>query len=203
MKEHYFDKLLNIDTGSIRLEGPQQKPLRYYPYEPTPYHALEELFAHYELTPMDRVVDFGCGKGRLNFYIHYFFHASVVGIEMNQTLYAAALENAVKYGKKTKNRLEKIHFRCCLAEEYQIHYDDNRFYFFNPFSVHIFRSTVQNMMQSAEERAREIEIILYYPSEDYIYYLQNETPFQLKQEIILPHDYTRDQRERFLIYRLL
>ena len=83
MKEKYYDELLNIKT-----EGEQvgfNESLHYHRYEPTPYVALEILFKQYELKSTDRIVDFGCGKGRLNFYIHYLFNSSVIGIEMNET----------------------------------------------------------------------------------------------------------------------
>ncbi|MCM3568602.1 methyltransferase [Neobacillus mesonae] len=203
MKEHYYDRLLNINTRGDRLEGPAQKPLRYYPYEPTPYSALELLFEEYEVNKTDHVVDFGCGKGRLNFYLHYFFQASVTGIEMNETLYKAALENSKSYRRITKKRLDRIRFYCCLAEEYKIDPLDNRFYFFNPFSIQIFRSIINHIVISFENTERDIELILYYPSDDYIYFLEKETAFECKKEIILPHDYLRDAKERFLIYRLV
>jgi SAM-dependent methyltransferase len=202
MKEHYYDQLLGIQTQGDRMEGPAPKPFRYYPYEPTPYGALEVLFENYEVTRTDRVVDFGCGKGRLVFYIHYFFHASAAGIEMNEILYRKALDNREAYARKTKNHLQRLQFYCCLAEEYKIDPMDNRFYFFNPFSIQVFRSIINNVLNSVEECERSAELILYYPSEDYIFYLGNDTPFELKKEIVLPHEYLRDANERFLIYRL-
>lgn len=65
MREYYFDKLLNIKT-----RGDQQgfnKSLHYHRYEPTPYSGLEELFRYYDINRDDHIVDFGSGKGRLNF----------------------------------------------------------------------------------------------------------------------------------------
>src|SRR4051794_38874109 len=118
MKEQDYDDLLNIKTV-----GDQQnfnKSIHYHRYEPTPYKALEQLFNHYELKSSDRVVDFGCGKGRLNFYIHHLYSATVVGIEMNETYYQEAVENKTSYLKKAKNSKDKIHFLCCLAESYEI-----------------------------------------------------------------------------------
>lgn len=200
MKEYYYEKLLNIKTS-----GDQQgfhKSLHYHRYEPTPYSALEELFQHYELKGSDRVVDFGCGKGRLSFYIHYFFHATVVGIEMDDSLYQEALVNLRSYTKKTKNRLGKIHFHCCLAEEYEINPLDNRFYFFNPFSIQVFRSIINNILVSVEKSKRDIEVILYYPSEEYIYFLENDTAFELKLEVHVPFVYKNNSNERLLVYRL-
>ncbi|WP_047980494.1 methyltransferase [Ornithinibacillus contaminans] len=200
MKEHYYDKLLNIHTtGKITTSNSDH----YYPYEPTPYHALETLFDTYEIKRTDRVVDFGCGLGRLNFFIHYFYHAFVVGIEMNRMFYQKALDNQLHYAKKTKNQVGRIEFNCCLAEEYSINPKDNRFYFFNPFSVHIFQNVVNHIIRSVEDFAREVDIILYYASEDYVFHLQNNTPFELVDEIILPGIYEKNPYERFLIYRLV
>jgi len=200
MKEHYYDKLLSIKTKEEQ-QG-FHKSIHYHRYEPTPYSALEELFQHYQLRSSDQVVDFGCGKGRLNFYIHYFFHATVKGIEMDETFYQAALTNRDSYVRKTKNRPDKVQFHCCLAEDYQIDAKDNRFYFFNPFSIQIFRGVIQHILLSVEEFRREVDLILYYPSEDYIYYLEKDTPFECIQEIYLPFLSEHNPNERFLIYRL-
>ncbi|WP_028403434.1 methyltransferase [Ectobacillus panaciterrae] len=201
MKEKLYDELLNIKTG-----GDQKgfnKSLHHHRYEPTPYSALEKLFNQYELKSSDRIVDFGCGKGRLNFYINYLCNATVVGIEMNKTFYQEAVENRNSYLKKTKNSKDKIHFHCCFAEEYQIDPLDNRFYFFNPFSIHIFMNIINNILLSVEKSEREIELVLYYPSEDYIYFLENYTSFELKEEIILLGLYEHNPHERFLIYKLV
>jgi SAM-dependent methyltransferase len=199
MKEQFFDELLNIKT--VGDQKGFNKSLHYHRYEPTPYLALEILFNQYELKSSDRIVDFGCGKGRLNFYINYLFNASVVGIEMNETFYREAIENRKNYLKKYKHSKDKIHFHCCLAEEYQINPLDNRFYFFNPFSIQIFMKIINNILFSVEKSEREIELILYYPTEDYIYFLENHSFFELKEEVILPH-FEQNPNERFLIYRL-
>lgn len=200
MKEHYYDKLLNIKTS-----GEQRgfaKSFHYHRYEPTPYSALEKLFERYEVKSSDQVVDFGCGKGRLNFYIHYFFKAAVVGVEMNEDFYHDAEENYKSYLKKHRSAKEKIQFHCCLAEEYAIHPSDNRFYFFNPFSIQIFMTIISNILLSYEKSPRNIHLLLYYPSEDYIYFLENLTPFYLKDEVELKELYEHNPFERFLIYEL-
>ncbi|WP_440604267.1 methyltransferase [Bacillus sp. GB_SG_008] len=200
MNEQYYDAVLNIKT--VGEQKGFYESLHYHRYEPTPYLALEQLFNKYELKSSDRVVDFGCGKGRLNFYIHYFYHVSVVGIEMNETFYQEAMDNRDSYLKKAKKSKDKIHFHCCLAQEYEIDPLDNKFYFFNPFSVQVFMNVINNILLSVEEVEREVELVLYYPSEDYIYFLDNQTSFELKEEVILPGLYERNSNERFLIYRL-
>ncbi|WP_047986553.1 class I SAM-dependent methyltransferase [Ornithinibacillus californiensis] len=197
MKEYYYDKLFNIHTNG---KGVFNSNSHYHPYEPTPYQALELLFEQYEVRTTDQFVDFGCGLGRLNFFIHYHFHASVMGIEMSEIFYRKALQNRDHYAKKMKHPSQKIEFECSRAEDYNIKPGDNRFYFFNPFSVHIFQHIVNRVLQSVEDFPREVDILLYYPSDDYIFYLENQTMFQLVQEVDLP--YEKNPNERFLIYRL-
>ncbi|QOY36754.1 methyltransferase [Anaerobacillus isosaccharinicus] len=200
MKEPDYDERLSIKTGGDQKGN--HPSFHYHRYEATPYSALEVLFVNYELKSSDRVVDFGCGKGRLNFYVNYLCSATVVGVEMNDTFYQEAVANLDSYLKKTNKSIEKIHFHCSLAEEYEIDPLDNHFYFFNPFSVQVFMNVVKNILVSVETSAREVEIILYYPSEDYIFYLENYSSFRLRKEVTLPGAYEKNPNERFLIYRL-
>ena len=91
MKDQDYDDLLNIETGERQVRF--YKSFHYHPYEPTPYSVLEILFNEYELNKDDHLVDFGCGKGRLNFYVHNRFQAKVTGIEMNELFFNNAIEN--------------------------------------------------------------------------------------------------------------
>lgn len=199
-KEQYYDKLLNIKTDQKPYNLPSS--INYYPYEPTPYSALEELFKHYVVKKSDQIVDFGSGKGRLNFYIYYFFKAAVTGVEMNEGLYQAALENYDSYIKKHRMQKGAIQFFNGFAEEYLVHPSDTHFYFFNPFSIQIFRRTISNVLFSYEQAPRQIELLLYYPSEEYIVFLDNQTPFNFKEEIVLKDLIKKNINERFLIYEL-
>ena len=88
-----------------------------------------------------------------------------------------------------------------MMENFSLKLHINRFYFFNPFSIQIFRKIVENILISLENTPREVELILYYASDEYQYFLEHRTAFTLKQEITLPN-YKRDHRERFLIYQL-
>jgi SAM-dependent methyltransferase len=199
MDEQYYEKLLNIKTS-----GEQKifnESMHYNRYEPTSYSALEALSKHYKFLAEDSIVDFGCGKGRLNFYINYFFDSTVTGIEMNNFFYKEALGNKKNYYKTNKNKTDNINFLNCFAEKYEINPSNNKFYFFNPFSMQIFAKVVRNILVSVEEYERKVDIILYYPSDDYIYFLETSTPFQLTNEIKVPYLYNNDPRHCFLIYR--
>ena len=159
MKELYYDELLNIET--IENQIGFNKSFHYHRYEPTPYIGLEQLYEQYELKERDRLVDFGCGKGRLNFFVHYMFQASTVGVEMNEEFFEDAMKNLHSYTPREGSTKEHISFHCCFAQDYQVNPLDNRFYFFNPFSVQIFMKVIDNILRSVEERHREVELILY------------------------------------------
>lgn len=200
MEDQYYDNLLNINTTGHKYEV--NHSIHYHPYEPTPYSALVELFKHYELLESDYLVDFGCGKGRLNFFIQHQFRANATGIEMNERFFKEAIQNKQTYMKKFKVPKQSIQFYCSLAEQYEIQPDDNKFYFFNPFSVQIFMKVVHNILRSVEENKRAVDLILYYPSDDYLHFLNNQTSFELMQIVNLHKLFNKDQNERFIIYRL-
>ena len=199
MKDKYYDKLLHIKTG-----GNQESPsgFHYYRYEPTPYTALEQLFESYEINTRNRLVDFGCGKGRLNFFVHHLFQSSVVGVEMNETFYQSAQENLKSYSKRNRVSRGQVQFHHCLAEDYRVNPADDRFYFFNPFSVQIFMKVIGNILKSFEKTPRQLDLLLYYPSDDYIFFLENETPFELQAEVTVRDLAVHNPYERFSIYRL-
>ncbi|MGN1400017.1 MAG: SAM-dependent methyltransferase [Bacillus sp. (in: firmicutes)] len=199
MTEEQYDQLLNVKTAECQRGF--HESFHYHRYEPTPYYALDVLFKRRKLNRSDCVVDFGCGKGRLNFYCTYWFGAKVSGVEMDEGFYQEALENKEAFLQEYHADHEQIEFHHCLAQTYDIRPEDNRFYFFNPFSVQIFMKVVNNILLSVEQHPREVELILYYGSEDYIYFLEDQTAFELAEEIPLDH-YEQNANERFLIYAL-
>jgi len=197
-----YDGKLGVSTAENYIE-PFPKKTYYNPYEATPYHSLELLFQARHIGESDTIVDFGCGKGRLNFFAHYFYEAAVTGIEMNEKYYLQALENKESYMKKMKNRQAHLDFHCCLAEQYAIQPYENYFYFFHPFSVKIFMAVVSNILYSVEKHPRPVELILYYAPTDYLVFLKDYSPFQLVDQIDVPNEVAYfDEWDRFLIYHL-
>lgn len=194
-----YDKILHIQTGNLSVRPDQSA--HYNHYEATPYSILYSLFQAYEIKRSDSFVDYGSGKGRLLYYVHHHFGASVTGIEMNEKLHKDTLKNYQTYMKKRKKTANPIEINCCLAENYPIKSIDNRFYFFNPFSVQIFMKIIHNILRSVEENKRSVDIILYYPTSEYIQYLETKTPFQRYQEVRVPGLYEKNTNERFVMYR--
>lgn len=197
MIDHEFDKLLNINSGMERSLKPF---LNYFPYEPTPYAVLELLANEITLQPGDSIVDFGCGKGRLLFYLNLTFGVKALGIEMDEHLFKIAEQNRHQYLKRHPKSKEQLAFQHLRAEEYCVQPENNKFYFFNPFSSKIFIKVIKNIMKSVEKKPRQVDLILYYPSIEYISYIENRTSFQLTKEIKVIGEYEQNPSERILIY---
>lgn len=198
MAERKFDQALRIRTAGIREWRDRSVP--YHRYEATPYEALETLFQHYKIRQTDRVVDFGCGRGRVSFYIHNRFKVPVKGIEVNELTFAEALDNKAVYRQGAGHISAPIRFMYGLAEQYEVKPIDTKFYFFNPFSVKIFKQVVQNIINSVKTHPRSVDLILYYPTAEYKSFLKKSTPFKLISKVKVPE--AQDQKEKFLIYRI-
>lgn len=198
MAERKYDRLLQIKTTGLREWRDQSLP--YNRYEPTPYRALERLFEVYRLNKDDEVVDFGVGRGRVSFYIHHRFHIPVTGIEVNETTLEEAFHNKASYRQKAKHIEAPIRLYYGLAEQYAIQHTENCFYFFNPFSIKIFKKVVNNILLSVKECKRTVDIILYYPLPEYKKFLHDKTSFRLMDKVKVPG--TKDKLDKFLIYRL-
>src|SRR5690554_92457 len=195
MTERQYDRELGIKTEGLREW--RQKP-QYNRYEATPYHALDKFSESYKFKNGGRVVDFGCGRGRVSFYLHKNFGIPVVGIEAHDRTYAEALENKSSYRTKAVHIEAPIKFKYGLAEEYVVKPHDTYFYFFNPFSEEIFAKVVNNIMKSLKKHPRVIDLILYYPLPGFKEILESHT-FRLINKVKVPR--TIDWREKFLIYR--
>jgi len=198
LAERQYDSVLNIRTTGLR-EWADPNTL-YNRYEATPYKALDKLYKNYKLKKGDRVVDFGSGRGRVSFYTHNKFHTHVIGIEAHDQTYDEAIENKQRYRTRAGHISAPIYFEYGLAESYEIDPEDNIFYFFNPFSIKIFRQVINNILKSFKENKRTIDIIIYYTIPEYRRYMDNKTPFQLLNRIKLPG--MNDPLEEFLIYRI-
>ena len=125
--EQNWDKLLQIKTaGRDDTNADQYR----HPYEPTPYSVLERLASYGLIGKDDVVLDYGCGKGRVGFFLSYQTKARTIGIEYDERIYQNALEN-----QRTAVSSAKASFVLNRAEAYEVPSEVNRCYFFNPFSV--------------------------------------------------------------------
>ncbi|HHT36944.1 MAG: SAM-dependent methyltransferase [Candidatus Wallacebacter cryptica] len=197
MSAKRYDKELGIRTVGLReWDGHHH----YNRYEATPYEALDVLFQSYSLKHHERVVDFGCGRGRVAFYIHKHFQIPVVGIEANDLTFNEALDNKYTYRLRAKHISAPIKFKFGLAERYQVKPQDTCFYFFNPFSAKVFAKVLRNIIASVKAVPRTIDIILFYPLPDYKDEIR-KYPFRKINKVRVPG--AEDPHDKFIIYRLV
>ena len=89
-EEQKWDKLLQIHTtGRDDSDSDQYR----YPYEPTPYKVLERLANSGLLRKGNTLLDYGCGKGRVDFFLSYQTRCHTIGVEYNERIYEKAVEN--------------------------------------------------------------------------------------------------------------
>lgn len=193
--ENTWDKTLGIKTtGRDDVIADEYR----YPYEPTPYRVLERLADSGLVGERDVVLDYGCGKGRVGFFLSHRTGAKTIGIEYDDRIYAAAMENC-----KTALCAEKTDFVLTRAEEYQVPGDVNRCYFFNPFSAELLHTVMARILESWYEEPREIFLFFYYPSDEYISYLMTVDELEFYDEIECDDLFDgKDPRERIMIFQL-
>jgi len=193
--EHSWDKLLRIHTAGRDETGADQY---HHPYEPTPYAVLERLAASGWVGEEDVVLDYGCGKGRVGFFLSHRTGAKTIGIEYDSRICQAALEN-----HKTSVSRAGTSFVLARAEEYAVPPEVNRCYFFNPFSAEILRKVLARILESYYENPRDIFLFFYYPADDYVAFLMTVDELDFYDEIECEDLFPgRDMRERILIFQL-
>lgn len=193
--ENTWDKLLQIKTTGRDDSNADQYN---YPYEPTPYSVLERLANSGLIRKKDVVLDYGCGKGRVDFFLSYQTRANTIGIEYDERIYQGAIANqkAAVSGGRTR-------FELANAETYVVPPDVNRCYFFNPFSVELFRKVMARIMESYYEYPREILLFFYYPSDEYVSYLMTADELEFYDEISCGDLFDgNDMREQILIFKI-
>ena len=193
--ENTWDKTLGIKTtGRDDVIADEYR----YPYEPTPYRVLERLAGSGLVGERDIVLDYGCGKGRVGFFLSHRTGAKTIGIEYDDRIYTAAMENC-----KTALCAGKTDFVLTRAEEYQVPRDVNRCYFFNPFSAELLHRVMARILKSWYEEPREIFLFFYYPSDEYISYLMTVDELEFYDEIECDDLFDgNDPRERIMIFQL-
>ena len=191
--EKNWDKVLQIATcGRDETNADEY----HHPYEPTPYSVLERLAESGFFREEDVVLDYGCGKGRVGFFLNYRTKAKTIGIEYDEHIWNHAREN----GRTARAGAE---FILTQAEEYQVPSDVNRCYFFNPFSVEILHKVMARIIESWYENPREIFLFFYYPADEYLSYLMTVDELEFFDEIECDDLFEgSDPRERVLIFQL-
>ena len=192
-RESQWDDALQIQTcGRDETHADEH----HHPYEPTPYCVLQRLADSGFFGEGDVVLDYGCGKGRVGFFLSQYTKAKTIGIEYDERMYESALQNRAAARAKPD-------FVLTGAEEYEVPPGVNRCYFFNPFTVEILHKVMARILESWYDCPREIFLFFYYPADEYVSWLMTVEELEFYDEIECDDLFPgKDPRERILIFQL-
>ena len=195
MKEEKWDKLLQIrTTGRDDSHADQYR----YPYEPTPYPVLERLANSGYIRKGNTLLDYGCGKGRVDFFLSWQTRCRSIGIEYDERIYEKAVEN-----QNMSSVSGRVTFQAVDAGEFPVPESVDWIYFFNPFSLEILQKVISRIRDSYYEAPREILLFFYYPSDEYISFLMTVNELTFYDEIDCGDLYDgKDSRERIVIFKM-
>lgn len=195
MKEEKWDKLLQIrTTGRDDSHADQYR----YPYEPTPYPVLERLANSGYIRKGNTLLDYGCGKGRVDFFLSWQTRCRSIGIEYDERIYEKAVEN-----QNMSSVSGRVTFQAVDAGAFPVPESVDRIYFFNPFSLEILQKVISRIRDSYYEAPREILLFFYYPSDEYISFLMTVNELTFYDEIDCGDLYDgKDSRERIVIFKM-
>lgn len=194
--ENTWEHLLKIKTSGR--DDSEADPC-HYPYEPTPYSVLERLANSEYIGKRNVLIDYGCGKGRVDFFLSYQLRCKTIGVEYDERLYKAALRN-----KEAAVSGRTAEFVLANAERYTVPTEVDRFYFFNPFSLEILKHVLGKILASYYEKIREMKLFFYYPSDEYVSCLMQMEEVEFEDEISCKDLFEGDNpRERILIFKTL
>ena len=195
INENKWDKLLRIRTSG---RDDSRSDQYRYPYEPTPYSVLERLAFSGYIGKKNMRVDYGCGKGRVDFFLSYQTRCRSIGIEYDERIFETAAEN-----QKTAVSAGRVKLVLQNAETYVVPETADRFYFFNPFSVEILRSVLERIRESYYEQPREMMLFFYYPSDEYVSHLMTMDELTFVDEINCRDLFDgENSRERILVFQI-
>jgi predicted RNA methylase len=144
----------HISADELGLETSQGN----LPYEPAGTRALKRIFDNVRITPDDVLLDLGCGKGRVVFWVG--LHCSpkrIVGVEISEQLYAVARRNLAQYDKRgDRPPVELVH---ADAATFHIPSDATLIFLNNPFGGQVFDAVLSNIVASVGSHPRSVRVI--------------------------------------------
>ena len=193
--EEKYDRLLHIKTTGRDDSHSDQYS---FPYEPTPYPVLERLANAGYIRKGNTLLDYGCGKGRADFFLAWQTRCRTIGVEYDERIFEKAEEN-----QKSAVSAARIAFQLANAEAFPVPEHVDRIYFFNPFSLEILQKVISRIRDSYYEAPREILLFFYYPSDEYISFLMTVNELTFYDEIDCGDLYDgKDSRERIVIFKM-
>ncbi len=198
IKERKWDRKLKIRTcGRDDRKADQYN----YPYEPTPYCVLERIADHNLIGKENVLLDYGCGKGRVGIFFARESGCRTIGIDYNEKMIKIADKNLTSSGLAETHR---VTFEKANAGDYAVPEEVDRIFFFNPFSEDVLSGALSRVMESWYGLPREVFLIFYYPSTEYLGALMTRDELMFYDEIDCSDLFAGDNsREKVLIFEIV
>ena len=194
MTEQQWEKKLKISTTGRKAS---HADAYRYPYEPTPYCVLERIADSGIVTEECVLVDYGCGRGRVGFFLHHQTGCRTIGVEYDPEIYTQAIDNHQACGSPGG-----VSFVCMKAEQFCADEGDV-FYFFNPFSLEVLQSVFGRILESYYSKPRDINLVFYYPSDTYRSWLMTQKELLFIRELDCKDLFDgKNPRETVLIFEM-
>ncbi len=154
--------MVSMMCRGIDLSGASEESLgldktRSFRYGNSGGRSLEEVLQQLHITPADRVLDIGCGKGGAMMTLAKYPFARVDGIELSADLARIAEKNLKRAGVRNAAVFHGD------AAEFQ-NYDSYTFlYMYNPFPDIVLRRVLENVVRSLERKPRRLTLVYYNP----------------------------------------
>lgn len=140
--EKEYEKEFGISTSGIVKSDDKDN----FHYQGAGYPALIRVFNELPQELKNKaLIDYGSGKGRALFCAEYCGFNHLVGVELDENLHRASIQNLGNYRKKRD--VSKFEFVLQNALDYSIPSDAGSFYFFNPFSDAVMEKVADKIIQ--------------------------------------------------------
>ncbi len=127
-KLFYHDPLFRACDKAL-LRGPNPYRLKEaFPYGETPLCSLKQLADRFGLSPHDRVVDLGCGRGRGVFFLSHHYGCQAHGVDLVPQFISKAQGLAREY------QLNRVTFSCGDLKHYDFSQATFVFFYATTFS---------------------------------------------------------------------
>lgn len=189
-----WDRFLGIKTTG---RDDSISDLTRYPYEPTDYRVLEMLAGTGYIGKNNTLLDYGCGKGRVSFFLSAQTKCHSLGIEYNPRL--------IERAKANQESARRGHLVTLIQEDaadFLVPPKADRAFFFNPFSLDILRPVMMNLLTSCRESPRDMLLFFYYPSAFYCEYLENLAAISHLETLDCRPAPDADPREKLMIFKM-
>lgn len=130
-------------------------------YKPSTISNLRSILDTLSITAGDKILDIGCGKGKVMYVLSQYRFSTVHGFDLSKDLVKTANANF---------KLLQVGDRCFAfwadAMDYDQYDDYNYFYFFNSVPQRVFTVMIGKIEESLKRRPRKILFLYMHPEQE-------------------------------------